>query len=396
MNFSFKSAYAEEDHSMKRAFFILLAGFMTLNLAGCAAQVSQEGKDMTETAENSTVYDMEFHRGGRDARPENTLYSYQYALEYGASTIECDMQLSRDGVLVMSHNPVLNPEITVDEAGNRVEKNTYFINEMTVEEIQAFNVGRMDQSTEYYDLHGKTQIETDAFIPTLRQLFELVRDSGNENIRMSIEAKSYPDPDLGALYEKRTDPADIVRAFYDLVKEFGFEKRVVLQSFDWKALVLMEELDPAIETIALYSEEPSWGGADSTTLWLDRKEPSPWLAGLNIHDFDDDPVKAAHSLGIDHVSPYFEEIDEALVKEAHEFGMKVVPWTVNDVKDMENMYRMGVDGIITDRPWILRAFLEQNGVAVPAITSYDLPYHLDGDHTEAETKTAEGGRDAAY
>ena len=178
---------------------------------------------------------MEFHRGGRDARPENTLYAYQYSLEYGASTIECDMQMSGDGVLVMSHNPVLNPEIMVDADGNRIEKNTWFINEMTVDEIQSFNVGAMDESTEYYALHGQTQIRTDAFIPTLRQLFELVRDSGNENIRMSIEAKSYPDLQLGVLYEKRMDPADIVRAFYDIVKEYGFEKRVVLQSFDWQA-----------------------------------------------------------------------------------------------------------------------------------------------------------------
>ena len=161
-------------------------------------------------------------------------------------------------------------------------------------------------------------------------------------------------------------------------------------------LVLMEELDPAIETIALYSEEPSWGALDSTTLWLDRQESSPWLAGLNIHDFEDDPVKAAHSLHIDHVSPYYEEIDEALVKEVHEFGMKVVPWTVYSTEDMERMFRMGVDGIITDRPWILREFLAQNGIELPETTVCELPYHLDGDHLEAESQAAEGGRDAAY
>jgi glycerophosphoryl diester phosphodiesterase len=66
------------------------------------------------------------------------------------------MQMSGDGVLVMSHNPVLNPEITVDADGNRIEKNTWFINEMTVDEIQSFNVGAMDESTEYYALHGQT------------------------------------------------------------------------------------------------------------------------------------------------------------------------------------------------------------------------------------------------
>ena len=82
-------------------------------------------------------YDIEFHRGGRDARPENSLYSYQYALENGASTIECDMQLTSDGVLVMSHNPALNPDITTYADGRRVERDTFYIHDMTLEEVKA-------------------------------------------------------------------------------------------------------------------------------------------------------------------------------------------------------------------------------------------------------------------
>ena len=63
-------------------------------------------------------FDFEPHRGGRDARPENTLYAYAYAIEQGATSIECDMQMTADGDIVMSHNPILNPEITVDGQGN--------------------------------------------------------------------------------------------------------------------------------------------------------------------------------------------------------------------------------------------------------------------------------------
>ena len=132
---------------------------------------------------------------------------------------------------------------------------------------------------------------------------------------------------------------------------------MILQSFDWDALVQMEKTDPEIVTIALYSEQPTWGKADATTLWLNKDETSPWLAGLSISDFENNPVRAAHSLGIDNVSPYYEEITPELVKEAHEYGMKVIPWTVNALEDMETMYEMGVDGIITDRPWVLREFL---------------------------------------
>jgi glycerophosphoryl diester phosphodiesterase len=341
-------------------------------------------------------YDMEFHRGGRDARPENTLYSYQYALENGALTIECDMQLTADGQIVMSHNPALNPLITTDSEGKRVEDEKLFIHDMTLEEIQTYNAGKMDPATEYYALHGRTQVMADAFIPSLRQMFELVRGSGNTETRMSIEAKAYPDPALGKSHEKNPDYDRLLREFLRLVDEFGFRNRVILQCFDWALLVRMKELDPGIRTIALYCEQPSWGTPDAVTLWLDRDRPSPWLGGIDIHDFDGDPVRAAHSLGIDDVSPYFKEITKELTDEAHSLGMKVVPWTVNTPEDFETMYDMGVDGIITDRPWLLRTFLEEKGEKLLPLRKVDMPYHLEPGHYEAGEIKAENGRDAAY
>lgn len=339
-------------------------------------------------------YDAEFHRGGRDARPENTLYSYQYAIENGATTIECDIQMTKDGHLVMSHNPALNPDLTTDADGNPAGGDDCFIHDMTLEEVQHFNVGRMRKSGEYYELHGRSQVAADTCIPTLRQLFELVRNSGNKEIRMSIEAKAYADPALGLPYEKRVGIDEMLMAFLALVREFGFEDRVTLQSFDWAFLTRMKKVAPEIDTIALYSEQPSWGPS-GTILWLDRGEPSPWLGGLDIHDFDGDPVKAASSLGIDNVSPYWTEITAEQVRYAHDHGMRVVPWTVNDTEAMEKLYDMGVDGMISDRPWVLRAFLESKGENLIAAREYDLPYHLEPDHIDVET--VEGnGRDAAY
>lgn len=111
---------------------------------------------------------------------------------------------------------------------------------------------------------------------------------------------------------------------------------------------------PSSCAVALYSEQPTWGTPDATTLWLDRDTPSPWLAGVDIHDFGGDPVKAAHHLGIDDISPYYEEVTREIVDEAHGLGMKVIPWTLNNREDMEKMYDLGVDGMITGRPWVLR------------------------------------------
>ncbi len=330
--------------------------------------------------EGRPAFDLQFHRGGRDARPENTLYAFQYAIEHGASTIECDMQMTRDGVIVLSHNPALNPDLTADAEGNRVGDGL-FINRMTLSEVRAYNVARMDEASEYYRQHGLTQIAADAGIPTLRELFGLVLASGDGEIRINAEVKSYPDPALDARYDNASDTEAVVDEFYRLVKEFGFGERVILQSFDWSALTRMEAVDPSIETSALYIEEP-WGTPESATLWTGRDEPSPWLGGADIRDFGGDPVRAAHALGLDCVSPYYREATAETVREAHEFGMRVIPWTVNDRGEMEALLESGVDGIITDRPWVLRALLKDRGIDVPAEKTVDLPWHLDGDHRE--------------
>lgn len=92
------------------------------------------------------MFDSQAHRGGRDARPENTLYSYLYGMEIGAN-IECDMQLARDGI-VMSHNPVLNPDITRDIHGSYLRTGIYDIRLMTIEEIKSFDVGAINPESE--------------------------------------------------------------------------------------------------------------------------------------------------------------------------------------------------------------------------------------------------------
>ena len=76
--------------------------------------------------------------------------------------------------------------------------------------------------------------------------------------------------------------------------------------------------------------------------------------------------------------------------------MRVVPWTVSFIDDFETMYEMSVDGIITDRPWALREFLEGKGEILPPARQVDMPYHLEPDHFETEDKRSESGRDAAY
>lgn len=345
---------------------------------------------------NYDVFDLEAHRGGRDVRPENTLYSYAYAIELGATSIECDMQLTKDGQIVMSHNPILNSDITRDENGNYIENNIYDIRLMTVDELKKFDVGVMDPNCgEYYDLHGKTQFTYDAKISTLEELMQLIQSYGDKNIVLNIETKSYPDP-VSAGYKNNVDPKKFVEVFNNIVKKYDMEDRVVLQSFDWQTLIEMKKLNPNISTSALWQEQPSWG-RDSESLRRYEKKKSPWLGGLDIKDYQGNPVKAAHAIGADIISPYYTEISKQDVDEAHSLGMKVVPWTVNNEKDMNMLLDMGVDGIISDKPWLLKQVLEKRNIKLHTPTvNVDSPYHTGTDHKDTAPTEAGNGNDAAY
>lgn len=372
-----------------------------LLLSGLAALTIYSGYNnidisTTYAKVNYDVFDLEAHRGGRDVRPENTLYSYAYAIELGATSIECDMQLTKDGQIVMSHNPILNSDITRDENGNYIENNKYDIRLMTVDELKKFDVGVMDPNCgEYYDLHGKTQFTYDAKIPTLEELMQLIQSYGDKNIVLNIETKSYPDP-ASAGYKNNADPKKFVEVFNNIVKKYDMEDRVVLQSFDWQTLIEIKKLNPNISTSALWQEQPSWG-RDSESLRRYEKKKSPWLGGLDIKDYQGNPVKAAHAIGADIISPYYTEISKQDVDEAHSLGMKVVPWTVNNEKDMNMLLDMGVDGIISDKPWLLKQVLEKRNIKLHTPTvNVDSPYHTGTDHKDTAPTEAGNGNDAAY
>ena len=371
-------------------------------IAGVAAAVIGMGGSFVDQQQayakaSFDVFDFEPHRGGRDARPENTLYSYAYAMEMGATSIECDMQLTKDNRIVMSHNPILNHKITKDKNGTYVEDGKYDIRLMTLDEIRKFDVGVMDpKGGEYYEGHGKTQITVPgAQIPTLDELFELVQEYGDQKVIINAETKSYPDPLSGDAYKNNVDPVRFVKAFNDVVKKYGMEDRVLLQSFDWRTLVEMKKLNPKISLVALWQEQPSWG-PDAVSLRAYQKGKSPWLGGLDIDDYQGNPILAAKAIGVDIVSPYYPEISKQDVDLAHELGMKVVPWTVNSVNDINMMVDMGVDGMISDKPWILRSVLEKRGIALHKPTvNPNSKYHTGTDYVNVETKKMAGGGDSA-
>lgn len=366
---------------------ILTAGLFAIDIQKAEAKVKFD------------VFDFQGHRGGRDARPENTLYSFAYGLEMGETTLEMDMQLTKDGHIVISHNPFMNPNLAKGPDGNYVEAGKYDLRTMTLAQIREFDIGTMNPAAgDYYASHGKTQLSCPgAKIPTLEEVFELAAAYGNNKILFNIETKSYADPSDPA-YKNNPDPEVFVRAVDQIVRKYNMQDRVTLQSFDWRTLKVMQKIDPDITLVALESEQPSWGWVEGCYLKLGDSKPSPWLAGLNINDkkYLGDYVKAAHDIGADIISPYWEELSPQLVSEAHTFGMKVVPWTVNSPKAMNMLIDMGVDGIITDKPWVLRDVLNTRGIELRQPTvNVDSPYHTGTDIIGVESKQLKQGRDAA-
>ena len=376
-------------------------GWKRFLLTGALAAFMVAGLPATDVAAKAVVngFDLQAHRGGRDARAENTLYAFAYAMELGVTTLEMDMQLTKDGRLVISHNPVMNWMLAKGPDGQYAPKqNPPDIRTMNLAEVQQYDMGVMNPAAGgYYDLHGKTQIATPgAQMPTLEQVFELANAYGNKKVIFNIETKSYADPE-DPYYANTPDPDVFVEKVYEVVKKYNMQDRVTIQSFDWRTLKAMKAIAPELTLVALSSEQPNWGKS-GMYLRLGEKAPSPHLGGLNINDFKGDYVKAAKEIGADVVSPYFKELSPDLIDEAHALGMKVVPWTVNSPKDMEMLLAMGVDGIISDQPWVLRDVLIKKGIAVPAPTlaTKDMKYSTGTAINKVEIKKAKGGADASH
>lgn len=371
-------------------------------LAGLVATVLSTGMNLVDIQQTyakakADVFDFQGHRGGRDARPENTLISFAYGMEMGETTLEIDMQMTKDGHIVISHNPIMNQNVAKGPDGQYVKAGKYDIRTMTLAEVKQFDLGTMNPAAgDYYESHGKTQVSVPSTkMPTLEEVFELANSYGDHKVLFNIETKSYADP-LDPAYKNNPDPALFVKTVNDIVQKYHMEDRVTLQSFDWRTLREMHKLNPNITLVALSSEQESWGRQEGCYLKIGEKKASPWLGGLNINDYNGDYVKAAHAIGADVVSPYWEELSPQLVSEAHSFGMKVVPWTVNRQKDMNMLIDMGVDGMISDKPWVLKDVLTKRGIELhqPTVNTKS-PYHTGTDIKNVETKTLANDGDAA-
>jgi len=256
-------------------------------------------------------FDLQGHRGARGHAPENTLPGFERALALGVATFELDVGVSRDGVVVIHHDRGLNPDLARGSDGRWVAAPAPLIRELDYDELRRYDVGRIRPGSEYARRFPQQQPIDGARIPALRELFERYRTG---TVRFNIELKLLPEA-----AEETLSPEPFARAVVAVVRKAGMEPRCTLQSFDWRAVKVVEREVPEIATAYLTEQE------------------------------DSDPRKLA-AAGARTWSPDFRALTPETCAAARGLGLRVIPWTVNEPGDIRRVLGLGVDGIISDYP----------------------------------------------
>jgi len=308
------------------------------------------------TASTSAMaFDLQGHRGARGLAPENTLEAFATALSIGVTTLELDLAMTKDGVLVISHDSRLNPDHTRGPDGQFLSSAGSAIHSLTLAEVKRYDVGRLKPGTAYAaafpEQHGLDGIR----IPALTELFDLVRHRGAHHVRFNIETKLTPTSG-----DETPDPETFTAAFVKAVHDARLTSRVSLQSFDWRTLMVARRIAPEIARVCLTMD-----GGPGDTLRRGSGSASPWTAGLAIDGFGGSTPRLVAAAGCAAWSPLFRDLTPEALAASKSLGLKVIPWTVNERLEMARLIDLGVDGLITDYPDRLRTLMAEKDMPLP-------------------------------
>ncbi|MFA1703754.1 glycerophosphodiester phosphodiesterase [Mycobacterium intracellulare] len=272
-------------------------------------------------------FDLQAHRGGRGEATEQSLRAFARSLELGVSTLELDVVLTRDRQPLVWHDPTIAAEKCADTAPAFAGDPQYpyvgkLVHDLTLAQIRTLDCGRR------LDDFPNAEVVPGNRIATLPQVFALADSYRADTVRYNIETKVDAD---------EPEPQEFVDVILEAVRAAGKVERVDIQSFDWRTLPLVHRAEPSIPLVALYDEQTPG-----------------------------DPLIGALTVGADAVSPDYRLVaGKPYVDRAHALGLKVIPWTVDDVDAMRRQIGYGVDGIITDYPTALRGVLAELSMPLP-------------------------------
>ena len=283
----------------------------------------------------AAAFDLQGHRGARGLAPENTLAAFRTALDLGVTTLETDLAVTKDDVLVISHDPLLNPDLVRGPDGKWIDAGPP-IRSLTVAELKRYDIGRLNPAAKYAQQFPEQKPVDGERFPTLAEFFA----AAGPDVRFNIEIKTDPTkPDL------TVDPNRFAQLAVDAIRLGKAGRRSTIQSFDWRGLIEARRLAPEIATGCLSIESNNMD-----TVGRASGQPSPWLAGLDLAAQGGSLPLLAKQAGCAVWSPFWRNVTAENVKEAQALGLKVVPWTVNNSSEMTRLIDIGVDGLITDYP----------------------------------------------
>jgi glycerophosphoryl diester phosphodiesterase len=310
-------------------------------------------------------FDLQAHRGGIGLTVESTLASFARGIDTGVSTLELDLQITKDGREVITHDRKISGKKCLDTAPVTPGDPLYpyagkYVKDLTFAQVRSLDCGSLTQP----EFPGQ-QASPGAKMPTLAEVFAMADARHASQVKFNIETKV----EAGAPQE--TAPREqFVEVALREINKANMQHRVSIQSFDWGSLLLVKQQAPQIPTVALTNKD-----------FLQAGQPgkSPWLGGIDSDDFGGDIVASAASLGFDAISPvhgtpqngsvddanYVPYVTNDMVNRAHAAGMKVIPWTADDKPTMRALIADGVDGMITDYPNRLRDVMSETGLKLP-------------------------------
>ena len=304
--------------------------------------------------------DIQGHRGARGLFPENTLVGFRKTIEMGVTTLELDLNLSKDLGLIVYHDPYINQNLCLDANGDSIATDMLgygpLISNLTLKEIKTFDCGSLNPDVLRFPQPPRKNIPGEK-IPILQEVFDLLAEYPEKNIWLNIEIKISPEFQV-------TAPIDVfVKAVVQVINHNSAANKVNIQSFDWQVLESVKIQAPYIKTAALLGQ--------FTFKSINDSVPSPWLNGIHFEKSGSTALtmlKKAENY-IDIFSPSWRLImpEDSLflgntVNELKNNGFPVIPWTINRTKTMEKVILQGVDGIITDYPDSLLMVMKKMGI----------------------------------
>jgi glycerophosphoryl diester phosphodiesterase len=290
------------------------------------------------------AFDLQGHRGARGLAPENTPKAFRTALDLGVTTIETDLAITKDDVVVISHDPRLNPDLARGPDGQWITAPGAPIRSLSLADLKRYDIGRMNPASKYASQFPQQKPADGERFPTLAELYAMA----GPDVRFNIEIKTDPTkPD------ETLDPVRFAKLVVEAVRAAGMERRTTIQSFDWRTLVEVRRIAPEIATACLTIETPNTNTVGP--------KPSPWLAGLDVSP-GGSVQQLAKAAGCAAWSPFWRNITAANVTAAHQLDLSVIPWTVNDPAEIRRLIDLNVDGLITDYPDRALPILSEKGL----------------------------------